>query len=365
MSGGPLARADAGRAVYCAPMLVERVAEPGAEWDAFVESVPGATLGHAAAWAAVVREAYGLEPLYLAARDAAGALQGVLPLVRFRTLTGARELVSMPFLDAGGILASDDAAEAALREAALGEARAWGARALELRQWAPLRAGPAAPASGRVDLVLPLAGDEDALWASLPANVRNQTRKATREGLMPAPEDAADLALRFYTPFRVNMRDLGSPVHALAFYEAIARAFGSRVRFVVAQDGDRPVGGLVAIRYAGIVTVPWASTLRAERARCPNNLLYWEALRWAIRGAARAFDFGRSPPGSGTHRFKLGWGAAEWPLAWLRLDPAGAVLHEPAGAGGGALRRLASLWSRLPVPIASALGPRLRCRLSQ
>lgn len=346
-------------------MRIERVGEPGAEWDAFAESVPGATLGHAAAWAAVFREAYGLEPVYLAARDETGALCGVLPLVRFRTLRGARELVSLPFLDAAGILATSERAEAALEEAALGEARQWRARALELRQWAPLATGPAPPPAGRVDLVLPLPAEEEALWRSLPAKVRNQTRKATREGLEPAPEDARDLVSRFYAPFRVNMRDLGSPVHARTFYEAIARAFGARVRFVVVQDGSRPVGGLVAIRYAGIVTVPWASTLRAERARCPNNLLYWEALRWAIRAGARAFDFGRSPPGSGTHRFKRGWGAAQWPLAWLRLAPSGALLAEPAGAGDALLRRLTSLWSRLPVSLASTLGPFVRGRLSQ
>ncbi|MCC6641411.1 MAG: GNAT family N-acetyltransferase [Deltaproteobacteria bacterium] len=365
MSRAPLARVRPGRAVYSAPMRIERVTEPGAEWDAFVESVPGATLGHAAAWAGVARAAYGLEPVFLAARNAAGALRGVLPLVRFVTLAGAREVVSMPFLDAAGILAVDDVAEAALRDAALGEARAFGARAVELRQWAPLRTGPEAPACGRLDLVLALPAGEEALWTSLPAKVRNQTRKASREGLVCADEGEPGLVADFYAPFRVNMRDLGSPVHARAFYEAIASAFGPRVRFVVVRDAQRPVGGLVAIRYAGLVTVPWASTLRSERSRCPNNLLYWEALRWAIRGGARAFDFGRSPPGSGTHRFKLGWGASAWPLAWLRLAPSGELLPEPAGAGGDTLRRLASLWSRLPVPLASALGPRLRRRLAQ
>lgn len=346
-------------------MRVDRVAEPGAEWDEFVAAMPGGTLAHASAWASVVRDAYRLAPCYLAARDAAGALAGILPLVRFRTLTGARELVSMPFHDTGGILARDPEAEIALREAALAEARAWGARALELRQPGPLLAGPESPPGDRVDLVLPLPSGEEALWKGLSAKVRNQTRKASREGLTLAEERAPDLVTRFYAPFTVNMRDLGSPVHGLAFYRAIAHRFGAAVRFVVAQDGTRPVGGLVAFRYAGLVSVPWASTLRAERARCPNNLIYWEALRWAVAGGARAFDFGRSPPGSGTHRFKVGWGAEERPLPWLRLDPrTGGVL--PGGSGaGGALRRLTEVWSRLPVVVASRLGPLLRRRLSQ
>jgi FemAB-related protein (PEP-CTERM system-associated) len=345
-------------------MRVERVGEPGSEWDSFVERLPGGTLAHAAAWCSILWEAYRLESVYLAARGDDGNIRGVLPLVRFRTLSGGRELVSMPFLDTGGILASDDEAETALRNAALAEAAAYGARAVELRQSEPLRTGPAAPPAERVDLVLPLPADEDALWRGLSAKVRNQTRKATREGLSLA-EDGPRLVERFHAPFRVNMRDLGSPVHALAFYRAIARSFGARARFVVVQDGVRPVGGLVALQYAARVTVPWASTLRSERARCPNNLIYWEALRWAVTGGARAFDFGRSPPGSGTHRFKLGWGAEERPLAWLRLDPSGAPLPSGSASGSPALKRLSALWSRMPEPLASLLGPRLRRRLSQ
>jgi FemAB-related protein (PEP-CTERM system-associated) len=346
-------------------MQVERVRVPGGEWDEFVEAAPGATLAHAAGWATVVREAYGLEPVFLAARSEDGKICGVLPLVRFRTLLGGRQLVSMPFLDTGGILASTPEAELLLREAALAETREWGASALELRQATPLASMPTPQAVDRIDLVLSLPGDEEVLWKALSAKVRNQTRKATREGLSLAEASSSELVERFYTPFRVNMRDLGSPVHAAGFYRAILHAFGPRLRVIVVQDGVRPVGGLIALHYAGRVTVPWASTLRAERARCPNNLIYWEALRWAVQQGARAFDFGRSPPESGTHRFKLGWGAVEHPLAWLRLDPSGSMQVAKEGQGGGALRRLSRIWTRLPVPIASTLGPLLRRRLSQ
>jgi len=162
----------------------------------------------------------------------------------------------------------------------------------------------------------------------------------------------------------VNMRDLGSPVHADAFFHAMARAFGERLRFVVTEREGRPVGGLVAIHYGGSVTVPWASTLRAERARCPNNQIYWEAIRWAASIGAREFDFGRSPRDAGTYRFKLGWGARERPLAWIRFDPAGRELAASSPRDHGALRRLSELWTRLPLAVASRLGPPLRRRIS-
>lgn len=343
-------------------MHIESVDEPGAEWDAFVEAEPGATLSHAAAWAPVMREAYGLEPEYLAARDGSGELVGVLPLVHFRALGAGRELVSLPFLDGGGILARSGGATRALLEAALARCRETGARALELRQGEALEEVPAGAPLDRVDLVLGLEADEDAQWKALRAKVRNQTRKATREGLgVEVGATAAELDA-FYEPFAINMRDLGSPVHARGFFESASRHFGDRLCFVVTRLGERSVGGLVAIRFAGSVSVPWASTLRSERRRCPNNLLYWEALRWAIARGAREFDFGRSPRDSGTFRFKRGWGAEERPLAWTRLDASGRPL--PGSASGRLLQTLSRVWTRLPVGLANAIGPRVRGRLS-
>ncbi|MBW2715471.1 MAG: GNAT family N-acetyltransferase [Deltaproteobacteria bacterium] len=351
-------------------MRIAVIADPGPEWDAFVETEPAGQLGHASAWARVVHEAYGLTPVYLEARDERGAIAGILPLVEFRGLSANLELVSMPFLDSGGILARDPATERALLEAALEEARARGARVLELREIArdekagAAEGGVEEPEQTRVDLVMALESDEDAQWRALRAKVRNQTRKAESEGLTIAPRNQTGLLAEFYRPFCRNMRDLGSPVHAERFFSAAAEAFGDRLRFVVTRLGSKPVGGLVAIDFAGAVTVPWASTLREERRRCPNNQIYWEALRWAIERGAREFDFGRSPIGGGTYRFKRGWGAEERPLAWKRLDSQGKRLAPKAAGDSASLRRLSAIWSRLPVWVTTRLGPPLRRRIS-
>ena len=278
-------------------MRIAVIADPDHEWDAFVEAEPAGQLGHAAAWGRIVREAYGLTPVYLEARNEHGAIAGILPLVRFRDLSAGLELVSMPFLDSGGVLTRDPATGRALLDAALELVREQGARALELRQVAAGNAHPAGQT--RVDLVLALESDEDDQWRALPAKVRNQTRKAENEGLSLAPRGDERLLAGFYGPFCRNMRDLGSPVHSERFFSAAAEAFGDRLRFIVTRLGEKPVGGLAAIDFAGAVTVPWASTLREERRRCPNNQIYWEALRWAIERGARKFDFGRSPIGGG------------------------------------------------------------------
>jgi len=350
--------------MYWGTMHIHADANPGTEWDAFVEGTPGATLGHASAWATIVRDAYGLSSHYLTARNGKGEIEGVLPLIRFRSLSGRRELVSMPFLDTGGILARSEEAEEALLQAALEEARSYGARTVDLRQMEPLLGAPPNKELGRVDLVMPLERDVETQWKALRAKVRNQTRKAEKEGLRLASGRSAELVRDFYKPFLINMRDLGSPVHAEKFFAAAAVAFGERLKVIVTCLGDKPVGGLIAIRYADIVTVPWASTLRAERRRCPNNMIYWEALRWAIEKGAREFDFGRSPVDGGTYKFKKGWGATERPLAWARLDSTGSFIPMGGADSKGALKKLSEYWTRLPLGLTGWLGPRIRRHLS-
>jgi FemAB-related protein (PEP-CTERM system-associated) len=349
-------------------MRVERTSDPGPAWDAFVESHPDAHLGHAAGWATVLRRAYGLEPHFLICRSGGGEIQGVLPLFAFRSLLGRRELVSVPYHDVAGLLVQDDRAAASLVDAALELARELGCGALELRHAEPpamLPALEAPPASSpRVNLVLPLEAEEETQWKAVRAKVRNQVRKAEREGLTLAAGTPTELLDGFYAPFTVNMRDLGSPVHSRAFFVEMARTFGDRLRFVVTVDGRHPVGGLVAIRYDSRVTVTWASTLRSERRRCPNNQIYWEALRWAVSQGATSFDFGRSPVDGGTYRFKRGWGAEERPLSWCRLGPDGEPLPVTGAGDNPLLARLSALWPRLPLGLTVSVGSRVRRFLS-
>lgn len=341
-------------------MKIERFADPPREWDRFVEAHPSAHLSHASAWAKVFRNVYGLNAFYLAAIHSDGTWCGVLPMVRVRSLLGRSQLVSLPYLDGGGILANGPDTEQALLAEALRIARELGCVNLELRQLAPLaaREHPALP--GRVRMVLELEPTEEEQWGALRAKVRNQTRKAERSGLELLPEGDAHA---FFAPFAANMRDLGTPVHPRRFFEAAAEAFGSRFRFVVTASEGRPVGALVAIAFAGCVSVPWAATYREERARCPNNQIYWEALRWAIAQNARRFDFGRSHRDAGTHRFKRGWGAEELPLYWLCIDGAGSQRVPEAEASRGAFRIASACWSKLPIGLANWLGPHVRPHL--
>lgn len=326
----------------------------GGTWDAFVHQHPHASGAHLWAWGEVMRRAFGHTVVPLSAVRG-GTLAGVLPLVRMESRLFGRLLVSMPFLNSGGVVADAPEVAAALLEAAIRLQVDTGARSLELRHEA--RQFPAlAGKSHKVAMRLPLPGDEATLWSGLDRKVRNQVRKAERAGLTVESGGAA-LLPAFYGVFARHMRDLGTPVYDRAFFEAVASAFPDRTCVFVVRRAQQPVAASVTIRWRDAVEVPWASSLRSAAADAPNMLLYWSMLRDAVAGGARTFDFGRSTPDAGTFHFKRQWGATASPL-WWEYAPADAAPPDH-GPGNPAFRLAIAAWKRLPLAVATRLGPHI------
>jgi FemAB-related protein (PEP-CTERM system-associated) len=262
--------------------------------------------------------------------------------------------VSLPFLNYGGLLADDQDVARALVDAARSEALAFRASHVELRHLK--RQCDGLPARRhKVRVTLPLPASSDVLWTSLDRKIRNQVRKAQKEGL-EASEGGAELVDEFYAVFARNMRDLGTPVYPKSLFLETLVAFDGAARvFVVRRDGRTMAAG-ITVTAAGIALNPWASSLREFRHLCPNMLLYWAMLHRAIDDGASMFDFGRSTRGAGTHQFKLQWGGQEQDLHWEYVLLSRAAPPDQ-GPSNSKFDRVIALWQRLPLVIANTFGP--------
>lgn len=335
------------------PTVVETFAGDPARWDAFVRSAPDSTHCHAAAWWEVVREVLGHECIYLVARDDTREILGALPLVRVRSRWTGDYLVSVPFLNAGGPI-GEPGARRTLVERGLEIARRLGVDLYELRARGPLDASlPVSARKARVTLGLP--DEAGALWRRFPSKLRSQIRRPTKDGM-----DAAfghEHLEAFYEVFASNMRRLGTPVLPRAFFERAAALWGDAAVIGVVYAGTRPVAGGFGILWREELELVWASSLREYAAASPNMLLYWRFMERAIALGARTFDFGRSSPGSGTHRFKLQWGGVSEPLPWAYWSRSGRA--SPPTTASTKWRIASAVWRRLPVALTRRLGPHL------
>lgn len=334
---------------------VERFTGVAAEWDAFGARFPGWTHFHRHAWLDVLRRVHGHECLALAARDDAGALAGILPLVQVKSALFGHYLVSMPFLNYGGPLGTGEGVRALASEAVrLADER--GAKLLELRSRVELPLD--LPVSHRkITVVLDLVpGDPDKVFNGFKAKLRSQVRKPQKEGV--EIRFGADQVEPFYEVFAQHMRDLGTPAQPLSLFRGIARTFPDDAWFGVAWHQGRPVACGCGFVWKKEFEMTWASSLVSAAAVAPNMGLYWAFMERATQQGLEVFNFGRCTEGSGTHRFKKQWGSRDEPLWWYQHTRAGVAAATPS-PDDGAYSWGPRLWRHLPVPIATIVGPRI------
>ena len=296
-------------------------------WDDYVTRHPDGKLYHLSRWRQVIHRSMRNRYHALVAADR-GEIVGVLPLVHLNSWMFGSFLVSLPYFNYGGILADDPEVARLLYSRAAELAERLGAQHVELRHTQPLIGGVPTK-THKVAMHLPLPDDPEVLWTSLKPKVRNQIRKPQKAGLI-AKHGHLDLFDDFYAVFAYNMRDLGTPVYGKRFLRSILQAFPERSHVVcVYLDDQRTcVAGGLLLGCRGMLEVPWASSLREHNRLSPNNLLYWELLRYGCEQGYSVFDFGRSSADSGTYRFKKQWGAQPVPLFWQYWIRAGGELPE-------------------------------------
>ncbi len=354
------------------------VAAQRAAWEIYATGRPGASAYHRFVWLDILHAAFG-HPIFPLACRKNGVISGILPLMLVSSRLFGRFLVSLPFVNYGGPLADDEDSAQLLLAEANRLMHAYQARSVELRhcpaelssQYLDRLTGQASdtfpgeiPAGRKVGMILPLPqgdGQADRLWGGLKDKVRNQVRKARKAGLA-ARFGGEELLDDFYRVFCVNMRALGTPVYGRAFFAEILRRLPGEAFIIAVHEGaGRCLAAGLLLGRAGVLEMPWASSLPAFRPLCANTLLYWEALRHGCAAGHRLFDFGRSSPGGGPWRFKKQWGAEEIPLPWEYLLPPGQ--SPPRLNLDNPKYRLAiRAWKRLPLAAANFFGPRIvRC----
>jgi serine/alanine adding enzyme len=339
--------------VDSAPLRIH-VLEAGDDWkwDAYVAQHPQATLYHLSGWRNLIRTVFGHESPYLYAT--CGVLVvGVLPLIRLKSRLFGDYLVSMPYFNYGGAMTNSEDVSQLLMEAAAELALELGCSHIEFRDTAPHASWAAR--TDKVTMELPLPVDAAVLWSGFSPKLRAQIRKPQKEGA-EFVRGSSELLPEFYAVFARNMRDLGTPVYAMSFFQEILAAFPKHASIALVRYKRRAVAAGFLLGYRERIEIPWASSLREFNTLGVNMLLYAETLRTAIEDGNRVFDFGRSSVDSGTYRFKKQWGALPRQLYWHYWLSAGRTIPQ-LNPANQKYRLAIKVWQHLPLVVANRIGP--------
>jgi FemAB-related protein (PEP-CTERM system-associated) len=328
-----------------------------AAWDAYVAAHPDATPFHSRAWCEAITRATGHQCHLVTARDAEGALTGLLPLHHVRSPLFGQALVGSGFAVDGGMLADDPAVAATLADGAAAMAQSLGVPSVELR------GGPQPEGEGwhREDGVYAgfardLASDDDAELLAIPRKQRAEVRKVLESGLtVTTGRDAAERRDHYHV-YATSVRNLGTPVFPKALFDAVLDAFGDDADILTVRDHGKPVASVLSLYWRGTVMPYWGGGIADARRLRANELMYFALMRHARGKGCTRFDFGRSKVGTGPYSYKKNWGFEPQPLVYGRWLAPGEAPRD-TNPNSAKYRLQVDLWKKLPLWAANRIGP--------
>ncbi|MFN3231958.1 MAG: FemAB family XrtA/PEP-CTERM system-associated protein [Alphaproteobacteria bacterium] len=332
---------------------IKRLDQAGhARWDAFVLAAPSATFFHLAGWKVAIEQGFGHHCPYMMAVEE-GEIVGILPLCRIRSRLFGHHLLSTAFAVYGGPVASSKAAEVALGDAATDMAKALGTDSLEYRTIVPVHKDWQTRSDTHATFRKGISGAPDDLLTAIPRKQRAVVRKALKRDLEIALDNDIQ---RFYPLYAESVRNLGTPVFPKRWFAALKAVFGNDCEIAIVLSDGQPVASLMSFYFRGEVLPYYAGGTRDARRLGAHDFMYYDLMCRAVERGCDSFDFGRSKTGSGAYAFKKNFGFEPEPLNYQYCLPDGGDLPD-ISPNNPKYRWMTAIWSKLPLPVANALGP--------
>ena len=306
-----------------------------AELEAWIGARSDSTPFHRPAWISAVARGTGQQAMMLVCRHGGGDVAGVLPLNLIHSPLFGRALVSSGFAVDGGILADDAAVAEALSTECWRLAEAMSCPTAELRGGALPREGWALKTGAYLNFAKPLEADDEAQLLAIPRKHRAEVRKGLDNSLDIEFGRSQRLLDTHYRLYAENVHRLGTPVFPKAMFAEVLAAFGDNADIVLVSKDGAP--------------------LAARRMRS-NEAGYFHLMSHARQRGCTHFDFGRSKVGTGPAAWKKTWGWEGEPLTYATRAAPGREARDINPLSPQYSRKV-ELWKKLPLPLASFIGP--------
>ena len=168
-----------------------------------------------------------------------------------------------------------------------------------------------------------LTAGEEAVLAGMKSKTRYNVRQGLKAGVTVREGGKADVGL-FHEMLEATARRQGFTPNSKSHLDDMFTTLDDWCRVFLAEFEGVPIAGMLAMTFGDTVVYKRGAWSGAEGARRPNEVMHWEAIRWAIRNGFRRYDFDGIEPeaarlalagekltgdvAESVTRFKLGFG---------------------------------------------------------
>ncbi len=322
-----------------------------------VAAQPKHSFFHTVEWAKVLADTYGYAPVYFVAGEVNDA-RSILPLMEVDSWLTGRRGIGLPFTDDCEPLCKNADAFKKLFAGAVEFGKSWNWKYIECRGGRELF-GEVPASLSFYGHGLDLTVGEDKLFSQLESSVRRAIRKAEKNGVTVEILESVEAVRIFYSLQCQTRKKHGLPPQPFKFFLNIHRHILSQNMgtVVVARHQGRPIAASVYFNVGEHAVYKYGASDEAFQDLRGGNLVMWAAIKEFMRRGAKHLDLGRtSIANEGLRKFKLGWGAAEHKIEYVKFDLKKNEFVADADETSGWHTRV---FRRLPVFLARAVGAAL------
>jgi CelD/BcsL family acetyltransferase involved in cellulose biosynthesis len=303
--------------------------EPGdPRWMGFIRDCPEANIFHHPAWMELMHDCYGYTSSILVVQDEQGNIQAGLPFVKVSSPLTGRRWVSLSFSDYCNPLYRD---EAALEELTCQLVRVFKSQPsikMEIRWKLPQRA-EIQQSSEFVLHTIQLDPNPLRVSKHFKRTHLQNIHTAEERGVTVRFGDELEDLRAFYELQLETRKRHGVPAQPWKYFEKLwQHIVRSEMGFVLlAMHENETIAGMVYLGWGRTLIAKYAASREDHFNLRPNNLLFWEGIRWGCEHGFEVFDMGRTEiENAGLRNFKSRWGAVEAPLYYSTLSSSPAKL---------------------------------------
>ena len=327
------------------------------EVDDWICAREDSTPFHRPAWIGAVARGCRQRAMMLVARRG-GRIVGALPLTLVASRLFGRALVSSGFAVDGGILADDVAVVEALAGQCWQVAERHGCPTAELRGGRLPETDWALKTGAYLNFAKPLEADDEAQLLAVPRKHRAEVRKGLGNNLDVETGRDRRLLDIHYRLYAENVHRLGTPVFPKAMFAQLLEAFGQDAEILLVSKDGKPLTTLFTLYHGGACMPYYQGSAAEARALRSNEVAYFRLMSHARERGCTIFDFGRSKVGTGPAAWKKTWGWEGEPLVYATRAAPGKEARD-INPLSPQYQRKVELWKKLPLPVASFLGPHI------
>lgn len=289
------------------------------DWDDLLLQSRNGSFFHSSGWARVLRDTYGYKPVYFVERDN-GCLSMLMPFMEVKSLLTGTRGVSLPFSDFSYLNLNQTNFKRVF-DVAIDHGRSAGWKYMEWRGGEKYF-GSFPHWTEYYQHSINLQKSEEDLLASFRKSTRRSLRKALKNDVNVEISNSECAMQDFYRLNCITRKHHGLPPQPFKFFKNLHGQIIRRKRgmIILGFHKKRILAGAVFVHFGNQAIYKYGASDRTLQHLRPNNLIFWEAIKWYSRNGYETLNLGRTDiSNSGLLQFKRGWGGIESPLIYYRF----------------------------------------------